>query len=583
MNRAFVFSTTSLLMIIPAAILAASFLHMVESGEEATALSVKSDVTLYTYKNIRVGFNKAGCSYFLLSGSNTSHIVGNLTDEWVAFIEVNYTELNVSIAEDQIDAEYNSDENSIKIGNINDIDAGIPINITYMNTTIEGKIGPLEIQSNCDVVTPEGASEDLTPSITLFMREIVGYVLHPDEGVSASTTKVTLSVGDSVTWTIDPLYVDYDFNITGNVDVYVYLYPHPDGPKYPDLNVTLTCGDCNPATLATLTEDTIANDTADWYVITISPSAGTIIPKGSSLSLTLHAAPVAGGSPTIDVYYDSTDYNSGLSLPGNTSVPDETPPTFGGLESATNPDIGGQIDLRWSAATDPESSTPITYYIYISSDPGAVPSGFDLVNENYTTTNTYYNVTGITNAQWYNFIVRAQDMASNMDANTVNKSATPSGVSFTETLFSTGNYTGSSDTFDSAVLFGDDNSKLVVDRGDIELADFDDPTGAVDDIFSCVIYWIDKAKAIGGASVNDANRTIDAGDGSDWSWGTYGPATATGDEAEYNLDITPYFEGVSANETVDINDIRLRYTSNDTTGKVDFEWDQVYITVKYTS
>jgi hypothetical protein len=263
-----------------------------------------------------------------------------------------------------------------------------------------------------------------------------------------------------------------------------------------------------------------------------------------------------------------------MNIPGNTSTPDETAPTFSGLTSATDAGTGGQINLSWSAASDP--SIPIMYYIYISNS-----GTFDYNNENYTTTNTYYNVTGLTNGQWYNFIVRAQDSASNMDTNTVNKSAIPSGTSFSETLYSSGNYTGSSDTFDSTILLNDDNKKVVVDQGDIEIADFDDPTGTVTNITSAIIYWIDKAKTKGGASASDANRTIDAGDGSDWSWGTYGPAPATSGEAQYSLDITSYFTGVGTDAT-DIANIKLRYTSNDTTGKVDFEWDQVYIDIQYT-
>ena len=89
-----------------------------------------------------------------------------------------------------------------------------------------------------------------------------------------------------------------------------------------------------------------------------------------------------------------------------------------------------------------------------------------------------------------------------------------------------------------------------------------------------------KAKATGGYSVNDANRTLDTGDGNVWTWGTYGPATATGVETQYNLDISSHFDGVD--DDTDINNIRLRYTSNDTTGKVDFEWDQVYIVIQYS-
>lgn len=573
MNRAFVFSATAFLLIIPAAILAGSFLQIVKSGDDATILIAKSDVTFYAYKNIKSSFNTASCSYFLLSGSDTSAIIGNLTDDWAPYIESNFTGLNISIAKSQINVTYNAAENSIRVGNINDINDGISINITYQNTTIEGEIGPLEIKSNCDVLTSGVTGGDVTAQITLFLR--LSNTMSYTEGTSdANSTFVNIPEGSSVTWTIDPLNATHDFNITGDIDIYLYLDPNPDGGKYPDLTVTLNCGLCSPSELASLTEDQITNDTAEWHVITISPSAGTIIPVNSNLSLTL-SVPTGPQAPSIDVYYDSSTYNSGVNIPGSTSEVDTEAPSFGGLTSATDAGTGGQINLLWSAASDP--STPITYYIYISNS-----DTFDYNNENYTTTNTYYNVTGLTNGQWYNFVVRAQDSASNMDDNTVNKSATPSGTSFSETLYSSGNYTGSSDTFDDTKLLNDDNKKVVVDQGDIELADFYDPTGTVTDITSCVIYWIDKAKTKGGASASDANRTIDAGDGSAWTWGTYGPTLATSGEAQYSLDITSYFEGVSVDEAGDINNIRLRYTSNDTTGNVDFEWDQVYIVIQYT-
>ncbi|MEE8401228.1 MAG: hypothetical protein V3R86_03655, partial [Candidatus Hydrothermarchaeaceae archaeon] len=91
MNRAFVFSTTAFLLIVPAAILAASFLQIVKTGEDVAILSAKSDVTLYAFKNIRASFSKASCSFFLLSGSNTSYILANLTGDWASYMEANYT------------------------------------------------------------------------------------------------------------------------------------------------------------------------------------------------------------------------------------------------------------------------------------------------------------------------------------------------------------------------------------------------------------------------------------------------------------------------------------------------------------
>ena len=573
MNRAFVFSTTAFLLIIPAAILAASFLNVVKTGEETTALSVRSDVTLYTYKNTRAGFNKASCSFFLLSGSNTSAIIGNLTDEWVSSVEANYTGVDITVDASKINVTYDSDENSIRVGNIDDINDGIPINITYQNTTIEGKLGPLEIASDCDVVTPGGEGGDESPFITLFLRS--GSALSFDEGTEADSTKTTLNEGDSVAFTIDPLYADMQFNITGSIDIYLYLDPIVDLPKYPDITVSLECGLCNPSVLATLTEDQISNDTADWYIFTITPASGTIIPKLSNLTLALSVASTPGGVVGIDVYYDSSTYNSGLNLPGNASIPDETAPTFGGLVSASDKGSGGAINLYWAAASD--ISTPITYYIYVSTS-----GTFDYATEDYTTQNNYYNATGLINGQWYNFVVRAQDAASNMETNTVNKSATPSGATYAETLYSDGNSSGSSDSFARSILLKDDNKKVIVDQGEIETAYFDDPIAPVTEITSCVVYWVDEVTVTSGPP-NTANRTVEMGDGSSWDWGIFGPAEPTGTEATYSLNLTSYFTDTSPDDQADINDIHLRYTSNDASGVVDFWWDKVYIDIIYTS
>jgi len=152
-NRAFVFSTTAFLLIIPVTILSASFLNMVQSGDDAAVMSVKSDVTLYTYKNIRASFNKAACSYFLLSGSNTTRIIGNLTDVWSPYIESNYTGLSIEIAKSKINVTYDSITNSITVGNVDDMSEWISANVTQRNSTIEGGLGPLEISSTCDVAT----------------------------------------------------------------------------------------------------------------------------------------------------------------------------------------------------------------------------------------------------------------------------------------------------------------------------------------------------------------------------------------------------------------------------------------------
>ncbi|VAX32441.1 hypothetical protein MNBD_NITROSPIRAE02-109, partial [hydrothermal vent metagenome] len=86
------------------------------------------------------------------------------------------------------------------------------------------------------------------------------------------------------------------------------------------------------------------------------------------------------------------------------SMADQTPPTFGGVETATVVS-SSEIDLTWTAATDDvTASANIVYLVYISTTPG----GQDfLVPPNYTTAAgvTSFTVTGLTSSTTYYFVV----------------------------------------------------------------------------------------------------------------------------------------------------------------------------------
>jgi len=105
------------------------------------------------------------------------------------------------------------------------------------------------------------------------------------------------------------------------------------------------------------------------------------------------------------------------------SMTDQTPPTFGGVGTATVVS-DTEIDLTWTPATD--DSTPqsnIVYLVYISTTSG----GQDfLVPPNFTTAAgaTTYSVTGLASSTTYYFVVRAMDEAGNIEKNTVEVSAT---------------------------------------------------------------------------------------------------------------------------------------------------------------
>lgn len=104
------------------------------------------------------------------------------------------------------------------------------------------------------------------------------------------------------------------------------------------------------------------------------------------------------------------------------SPPDLEPPTFAGIQYANDTVWTGTLNLSWNPASDP--STPITYNIYLATSSGAQ----DFSTPNYTTQNTKYKVSGLTNGITYYFVVRAEDKFGNEDNNTVEKSSTPTGT-----------------------------------------------------------------------------------------------------------------------------------------------------------
>lgn len=128
------------------------------------------------------------------------------------------------------------------------------------------------------------------------------------------------------------------------------------------------------------------------------------------------------------MYFEGSDTNANkatimdriikwLALP-----PDTTPPTFDGIKYVDDTIYTGTLNLSWDSASDP--STPITYNIYESTTPGDQ----DFATPTYTTKNTKYKVSGLTNGQTYYYVVRAEDYLGNEDTNTVEKSAKPTGT-----------------------------------------------------------------------------------------------------------------------------------------------------------
>jgi predicted phage tail protein len=102
-------------------------------------------------------------------------------------------------------------------------------------------------------------------------------------------------------------------------------------------------------------------------------------------------------------------------------APDAEPPQFAGASAATG--LSSAIRLDWTAASDDTSAAAdITYLIHEATTAG----GQDFAMPGYTTAPgaTSFTVTGLPVSATRYYVVRARDQAGNIDANTVEVSAT---------------------------------------------------------------------------------------------------------------------------------------------------------------
>lgn len=126
----------------------------------------------------------------------------------------------------------------------------------------------------------------------------------------------------------------------------------------------------------------------------------------------------------------NTVEKSGTTLPVVTPDPtpdptgqDTTPPVFAGLETAVA-NSESVIQLTWKPATDPVTpADQIIYKVYMATQSG----GQDFSAPALTTAPgvTAVLVPNLTSGVTYYFVVRAEDMAGNRDANTIERAATP--------------------------------------------------------------------------------------------------------------------------------------------------------------
>jgi hypothetical protein len=114
------------------------------------------------------------------------------------------------------------------------------------------------------------------------------------------------------------------------------------------------------------------------------------------------------------------------------------PPTFAGLTSVSNQAAATcGLGLSWSAGT-PVCAGPLTYNVYRSTSPGFTPGAGNLIASGVTGTGYSDTSASLASGTTYYYIVRAVDTSNSAEeANSVTRSATPTGPIATGTLTET--------------------------------------------------------------------------------------------------------------------------------------------------
>ncbi|MCK4643854.1 lamin tail domain-containing protein [bacterium] len=175
-----------------------------------------------------------------------------------------------------------------------------------------------------------------------------------------------------------------------------------DGPSAKTLSVNNTVERTNPGDPA--------GDTTSWTM-----TASTSATPGSGVGASSNAGVI------VNEYSDASSYEYEFVELYNdtTGPPDLTPPVFAGIQSVTDTQLGGELELAWNTATD--TSTPIMYNVYMST----ASAGQNFASVSYSTYSLSYLITGLENGTQYYFVVRAEDSRGNEDTNTIEISGTP--------------------------------------------------------------------------------------------------------------------------------------------------------------
>lgn len=169
MGRAFVFTATAFLLVIPAIILAASFSAMTRVGDAGSVTAIKADKVHYIVTGVELDWENTAKDLVTLHGYDNATIEDHMRGQWVPDIEGTTSErfvINLSIDRSQIKT---SRVNASGVLYVNF--TGAPYNVTSVSSDVYfvGSLSPLLIKIGAGGlvgydVNPPGAPTGLSPS-----------------------------------------------------------------------------------------------------------------------------------------------------------------------------------------------------------------------------------------------------------------------------------------------------------------------------------------------------------------------------------------------------------------------------------
>jgi hypothetical protein len=154
-KKSFVFTSMAFLLAVPAIILAASLVEMMNLADTSTSMVVWSDKVFYAGKDLDSSIRRSACNFIFLSiddsGSvNSSAVKANLTSVWIPFVENNYSAgLGLTIDVDEnLNVTYLSANRTVVL---NSSRGGIPVNLSTPGDDVKYSIylGPYYLSWNC--------------------------------------------------------------------------------------------------------------------------------------------------------------------------------------------------------------------------------------------------------------------------------------------------------------------------------------------------------------------------------------------------------------------------------------------------